>query len=141
MLYDLHGAWDVTNEHTDPYFNAHTNMTEINGALDLLGRNDISPEKVVYGMAFYGRSFTLDNPSCSSPGCSIASGGNAGRCSNTVGVLLNPEIEEIIGKNKLKPKLYVSEYIREGNGMLTMFFIGERSCQSRNLGNTVRFLR
>lgn len=141
MLYDLHRAWDVTNEHTDPYLNAHTNMTEINGALDLLGRNDISPEKVVYGMAFYGRSFTLDNPSCSSPGCSIASGGNAGRCSNTVGVLLNPEIEEIIGKNKLKPKLYVSEYIREGNGMLTMFFIGERSCQSCNLGNTVRFLR
>jgi len=110
MLYDLHGAWDLTNEWTGPFINAHTNMTEINGALDLLWRNNISPEKVVYGIAFYGRSFTLNNPSCSSPGCAFASGGNAGRCSGTVGVLLNPEIHDIISKNNLKPKLYVSAH-------------------------------
>jgi chitinase len=108
MLYDLHGAWDLTGKWTGPYVNSHTNMTEINQALDLLWRNDIDPDKVVYGMAFYGRSFTLNNPSCSSPGCTIASGGDAGQCSGTVGVLLNPEIQNIISKNNLKPKLYVS---------------------------------
>lgn len=110
MLYDLHGAWDLTGKWTGPYINSHTNMTEINQALDLLWRNDIDPDKVVYGMAFYGRSFTLTNPSCSSPGCTFASGGNAGECSGTVGVLLNPEIKDIISKNSLKPKLYVSCY-------------------------------
>ena len=108
MLYDLHGAWDLTGKWTGPYINSHTNMTEINNALDLLWRNDIKPEKVVYGMAFYGRSFTLSNPSCSGPGCSFVSGGNAGECSKTVGVLLNPEIKKIISDNNLKPKLYVS---------------------------------
>jgi chitinase len=111
MLYDLHGAWDIGNKHTGPFVNAHTNMTEINGALDLLWRNDINPNKVVYGMGFYGRSFTLTDPSCSSPGCTVASGGNAGKCSNTVGVLLNPEIQDIIKKNNLKPKLHVSSQL------------------------------
>jgi chitinase len=111
MLYDLHGAWDLTGKFTGPFINSHTNMTEINEALDLLWRNDIDPDKVVYGMAFYGRSFTLANPTCSSPKCTFASGGNAGECSGTVGVLLNPEIKEIISKNSLKPKLYVSCYL------------------------------
>ncbi|KAF2855740.1 glycoside hydrolase family 18 protein, partial [Plenodomus tracheiphilus IPT5] len=115
MLYDLHGAWDLTNKWTGPFINAHTNLTEINGALDLLWRNDISPEKVVYGMAFYGRSFTLNSPSCSQPKCTFASGGNAGECSNTVGVLLNPEIQDIISKNNLKPKLYEKEAVKTIN--------------------------
>lgn len=108
MLYDLHGAWDLTNQWTGPFVNSHTNLTEINNALDLLWRNKINADKVVYGMAFYGRSFTLTNPACSEPGCTFASGGNAGECSSTVGVLLNPEIEKIITENNLTPKLHVS---------------------------------
>jgi chitinase len=107
MLYDLHGAWDLTGKWTGPYLNSHTNLTDINNALDLLWRNKIKSEKVVYGMAFYGRSFTLSNPSCSEPGCTFDSGGNAGKCSNTAGILLNPEIQPIFNDNKLTPKLYV----------------------------------
>lgn len=65
----------------------HTNLTEIKTALDLLWRNDIDPSKVVLGMGFYGRSFTLDDTQCTTPGCAWAGAGNAGECTATEGIL------------------------------------------------------
>jgi chitinase len=56
MSYDLHGVWDQTNRYIGPIVNAHTNLTEIDQALQLLWRNDIDPGKVVLGMGYYGRS-------------------------------------------------------------------------------------
>lgn len=112
MSYDLHGSWDATNKFTGPFINSHTNLTEIQDSVDLLWRNDIDPDKVVFGVAFYGRSFTLTNPSCSTPGCTFASGGNPGKCSNTAGVLLNTEIERIVSDNKLTPKLLSKEGVK-----------------------------
>ncbi|EEU35524.1 uncharacterized protein NECHADRAFT_106591 [Fusarium vanettenii 77-13-4] len=106
MSYDIHGSWDIDNEHTGPWVNSHTNLTEIQDALDLLWRNDIKPEKVVMGMSFYSRSFTLSDPKCTKPGCRVASGGNPGKCSGTTGVLLHPEIQDIIKENKLSPTLH-----------------------------------
>ncbi|KAH8707643.1 glycoside hydrolase superfamily [Phaeosphaeriaceae sp. PMI808] len=88
---------------TSYWYLQHFNITHLEKH-----RNDINPNKVVYGIGFYGRSFTLTNPSYSSPGCTVASRGNTGKCSNTIGVLLNPEIQDIIKKNNLKPKLHVS---------------------------------
>ena len=112
MLYDLHGAWDLLGKWTGPYINSHTNLTEIQDSLDLIWRNKIKPDKVTFGMAFYGRSFTLTNPLCSEPQCTFASGGNPGECSGTTGVLLNPEIQNIIKANNLTPKLYKKEAIK-----------------------------
>jgi len=96
MTYDLHGTWDGTNPYLGPYINAHTNLTEIDLALQLLWRNNINPKKVVMGVGFYGRSFTLSNPSCKSAGCGFTAGGNPGRCSASAGTLMFNEIQEII---------------------------------------------
>ena len=56
MTYDLHGTWDSTDKYIGSIINAHTNLTEIDLALDLLWRNDIDPDQVVLGLGFYGRS-------------------------------------------------------------------------------------
>lgn len=109
MTYDIHGSWDIDNvKWTGPYLNSHTNLTEIQEALDLLWRNKVNPDKVVLGTAFYSRSFTLTNPGCSEPGvgCGVSSGGNRGKCSGTTGVLLNPEIQDIIKEKGLMVKTY-----------------------------------
>ncbi|KAJ0329387.1 hypothetical protein COL5a_003943 [Colletotrichum fioriniae] len=98
MSYDLHGTWDGTNPYLGPYVNSHTNLTEIDRALELLWRNDVDPKKVVMGMGFYGRSFTLSNPSCKSAGCGFSAGGTPGRCSASAGTLMFSEIQEIIDK-------------------------------------------
>lgn len=58
------------------------------------------------GLGFYGRSFTATSRSCLEPGCTFESGGEKGRCSGSIGTLLNSEIDEIVQKRGLTPKLY-----------------------------------
>lgn len=52
-------------------------------------------------MGFYGRSFTLSDPSCSTHGCPFSGGGNPGQCTQTSGVFFEPEIQDIISQNGL----------------------------------------
>jgi chitinase len=54
-------------------------------------------------MGWYGRSFTLSDPACSTPGCTFSAGGNAGPCTGTAGVLSNAEITSVIAANSLTP--------------------------------------
>ncbi|ENH73456.1 Chitotriosidase-1 [Fusarium oxysporum f. sp. cubense race 1] len=112
MSYDLHGAWDQKANWTEPYLNAHTNLTEIDLALDLLWRNDIDPDNVVMGMGFYGRAFTVERLSCSEPGCLFKDAGRPGECSAEAGILLNSEIDDITKQRGLKPKLYKEEAVK-----------------------------
>lgn len=68
MSYDLHGIRD-TNDPIGSHVLAHTNLTEIKGALDLFWRNGVKADQINLGVRFYGRSFQLADPSCSRPGC------------------------------------------------------------------------
>lgn len=56
MTYDLHGLWDRDVKSIGPIVQAHTNLTEIQMALNLLWRNNIDPANVNMGLGFYGRS-------------------------------------------------------------------------------------
>lgn len=112
MSYDLHGAWDQHVNWTEPYLNAHTNLTEIDLALDLLWRNDINPSKVVMGLAFYGRAFNAESARCKEPGCLFDGPANAGSCSREKGILLNSEIQNEIDKNKRRPKFYKKDAVQ-----------------------------
>lgn len=106
MSYDMHSKWNLGDKWTGEYLNAHTNLTEIHQALELLWRNKIDSSKVVLGLAFYARAYALLDPSCVEPGCLFASGANRGPCSRQVGILLNNEIDDIVAKNNLTPTLY-----------------------------------
>ncbi|GLA39981.1 hypothetical protein AnigIFM63309_007585 [Aspergillus niger] len=102
MSYDIHGTWDGKSKWTSSDVNSHTNLTEISAGLDLLWRNGVDPSKVLLGLGFYGRSFTLANPSCDTPGCPFntannsTGGGVAGECTQTSGILSDYEINRII---------------------------------------------
>lgn len=93
MTYDLHGTWDSTDPYIGAVVNAHTNLTEITQTMDLLWRNSISPGKVVMGMGFYGRSFTLADPNCKHAGCPFSAGGKPGPCTASAGTLSYAEIK------------------------------------------------
>lgn len=102
MIYDIHREWDLGNKWLDPVLDSYINLTEIENALDLLWQNDIEPDKVVLGLAFYGHIFAVADTSCTEPGYLFVSGDNPGKCSHEVGILLNSEIMDIMDEQNLK---------------------------------------
>ncbi|DAA74181.1 TPA_exp: putative Class V chitinase [Trichophyton benhamiae CBS 112371] len=98
MTYDIHGTWDAGVKSIGSHAYAHTNLTEINMALELLWRNNINPARVVMGLGFYGRSFTMKDPNCLDPGCEFKSGAHGGECTGTPGVLSAGEIKKVISQ-------------------------------------------
>lgn len=109
MSYDLHGMWDENSNYTGPYLEGHTDITQIEQGLDLLWRNDIDSSKVVFGFAFYGRSFTMKDPSCYQPNgkCEFSDGGKPGSCTHTAGILSYAEISS--RNNSLDVHTYYDE--------------------------------
>ncbi|KAB5547199.1 glycoside hydrolase superfamily [Coniochaeta sp. 2T2.1] len=96
MTYDVYGTWDSTIGEIGPYVYAHTNMTVIDKGLQLLWHNNIDPAKVNFGFGFYGRSYTLSNPSCKATGCEFSKGGNPGKCTGTEGILSYAEVVSVL---------------------------------------------
>ncbi|OHW96267.1 glycoside hydrolase family 18 protein [Colletotrichum incanum] len=105
MTYDIHGTWDSTVRSTGPYAFAHTNLTEIDLGLELLWRNNINPERVNMGLGFYGRSFTMKDPSCMAAGCEFTEGARGGECTGTPGVLSAAEIVKILERDDARMTL------------------------------------
>ncbi|KAF5980123.1 glycoside hydrolase family 18 protein [Fusarium bulbicola] len=102
MSYDFHGIWDRDNPIGNQIL-GHTNITEIDLALDLFWRNDIPPSDIVLGIGLYGRSFKLENPACWKPGCRFSDPGDKGKCTDTAGFLSYREIMDLIRDSKAKP--------------------------------------
>ncbi|KAH8900846.1 hypothetical protein GQ53DRAFT_584267, partial [Thozetella sp. PMI_491] len=112
MSYDIHGTWDGQSAYTAAIVQPHTNLTEIAQGLELLWRNNISPAKVVLGLAFYGRSFTLADPTCNTVDCPFTSGGDPGPCTGTAGILSDVEIANIIAEYGLTPTLDIEAGVK-----------------------------
>lgn len=94
MAYDIHGVWDSSNP-VGNHVLAHTNLTDIDLALDLFWRVDVDPSSIVLGLGFYGRTFKLNDASCWKPGCDFSSAGSKGPCTATEGILSYKEISQI----------------------------------------------
>ncbi|ROV99663.1 hypothetical protein VSDG_03081 [Cytospora chrysosperma] len=99
MSYDLHGIWDKQNEIGNQIL-AHTNLTEVDLALELFWRNSIDPAMINLGIAFYGRSYTLTDAMCSEPGCKFSDPGAKGKCTQTAGYLSYREIMDKINEEE-----------------------------------------
>jgi chitinase len=91
MSYDLHGIWDSNNP-IGSIVQAHTNLTEIKLAAELFWRAKVPPSKLALGFGFYGRAFTLADPSCTTPGCPFKGGAKPGACTDTSGCTLLPSL-------------------------------------------------
>jgi len=55
-------------------------MTEIKDALQLLWRNKVPADKVNLGLGFYGRTYTLADKNCDTPGCKFSGPGKGASC-------------------------------------------------------------
>jgi GH18 family chitinase len=106
MTYDLHGQWDWNNAWANPgcpngnCLRSHINSTETQLALAMITKAGVNSGKVVVGVASYGRSFQMTDPTCTGPHCTFTgplSGATPGECTNTAGYISNAELNDIAG--------------------------------------------
>ncbi|EEP79268.1 conserved hypothetical protein [Uncinocarpus reesii 1704] len=107
MTYDLHGQWDVDNKWAIPgcetgnCLRSHINKTETHDAMAMVTKAGVEARQLVIGVTSYGRSFRMNDPSCSGPFCTFAGDKNHsmayfGPCTETRGYIANAELNDII---------------------------------------------
>ncbi|KAJ7161200.1 glycoside hydrolase family 18 protein [Mycena filopes] len=104
MTYDLHGQWDYNNAFANPgcptgnCLRSHVNLTETEFALAMITKAGVPASKVAVGIAGYGRSFGMVDPSCTGPAC-LFTGPNStaeeGPCTGTAGYISQAELNAI----------------------------------------------
>ncbi|RSL39730.1 hypothetical protein CEP54_016268 [Fusarium duplospermum] len=107
LAFDLHGAFRTPDSWINNHLNAHTNLTEIADAVDLIWRSGVPSAKVVMGLAFYSRTFTASSNKCVSKGCPFDSAGEPQgmRCSEEIGLVSNADIDRMLSPYAPKPRL------------------------------------
>ncbi|KAL7943679.1 hypothetical protein V8C42DRAFT_328167 [Trichoderma barbatum] len=111
MTYDLHGQWDFNNTFANPgcpngnCLRSHVNLTETMYSLAMITKAGVPANKITVGIASYGRSFGMQNPSCTGPLC-LFTGPNStatpGRCTATKGYISQAELDEISSGSSVK---------------------------------------
>ncbi|THC89832.1 hypothetical protein EYZ11_010716 [Aspergillus tanneri] len=111
MTYDLHGQWDWDNSFVNPgcengnCLRSHVNLTETEYALAMITKAGVPANKVVVGIASYGRSFGMEDPSCTGPSC-LFTGPNStatpGDCTNTAGYISQAELSQLTSGSNLR---------------------------------------
>ncbi|EEA25067.1 conserved hypothetical protein [Talaromyces marneffei ATCC 18224] len=104
MTYNLHGQWDWNKTFVNPgctngnCLRSHVNLTETEYALSMITKAGVPASKVVVGIASYGRSFGMEDPSCTGPEC-LFTGPNStateGDCTGTAGYISQAELSQL----------------------------------------------
>jgi chitinase len=100
MTYDIHGAWD-----SPKVVGANADMPFIFNAVKYFLDAGVSPNKLVLGLAAYGRSYTMNDSSCTAVGCSF-SGGATGGCGGETGFMPYFTIASYVGSGKYSSKTF-----------------------------------
>ncbi|KAK6542096.1 hypothetical protein TWF694_007865 [Orbilia ellipsospora] len=133
MSYDLHGAWDGKNPTLGPKIRAQTDVREIYNDTKPLWFAGLNPAKINFGLAYYGRGYTVANTGCNTLGCTFSGPSKAASCTNFEGVMSNKglynyqspnlilievltiklEIQSIISSKGVQPNLLSGPMIKE----------------------------
>ncbi|KAL0810926.1 hypothetical protein ABMA28_010224 [Loxostege sticticalis] len=92
MTYDMYGAWDPVTGHNAPLHRSEgdsvaneASLFTVENAVKYWLRAGCPPEKLVLGVPFYGRTFTLANANVNTPRSPAAGAGIAGPYTATSG--------------------------------------------------------
>jgi GH18 family chitinase len=107
MTYDYHGVWDDVTGLNSPLYaressessarnsrNSGDNWKNANYSINYWISNGCPPEKINFGLAAYGRSFTLKNSTINKVGAPAIKGGQAGSFTKEEGIYSYFEICE-----------------------------------------------
>ncbi|KAI8910043.1 hypothetical protein DFJ77DRAFT_521713 [Powellomyces hirtus] len=105
MTYDMNGPWNAGPAGKwDPsvYYKTapHTGLKDVKDTTMLLVRAGVPLNKVNFGIAYYGRTYKLQNAACTAYGCPMTGGGSKGPCTQTSGFWSYAEIERVIATGR-----------------------------------------
>lgn len=105
MAYDLHGSWDADVKTLGSIVRGQSDVHEIFNDTLPLWFDALTPDKINFGMALYGRGYTLADAKCATIGCPFTGPSLPGPCTNFEGVLSLIEIQSYIKTKGLVPIL------------------------------------
>lgn len=105
MSYDLHGSWDADVDTLGSLVRGQTDIREIGNDTAPLWFDGLDPKKINFGTAYYGRGYTLADPSCSDLLCPFSGPSRPAPCTNFPGVMSLREIQQKINSDGLTPRL------------------------------------
>lgn len=82
MAYDLHGSWDADVLALGKLVRGQADVREISTDTTPLWFDGLNPSKINFGLAMYGRGYTLADPSCSDLLCPFSGPSKPGSCTN-----------------------------------------------------------
>lgn len=94
MAYDLHGSWDSDVKTLDPIIRGQADIREIMNNTIPLAYAGVDFNKIVFGVAWYGRGYTVTDSSCNTLGCPFSGPSNPAKCTNSAGVMSLLEVQE-----------------------------------------------
>jgi chitinase len=103
MAYDLHGSWDADVKTLGKLVRGQADIREIANNTIPLWFDGLDPAKINFGLAMYGRGYTLSNPSCNQLLCPFEGPSNPAPCTDFGGVMSLYEIQQLIKRRGLVP--------------------------------------
>ncbi|KAF2492808.1 glycoside hydrolase [Lophium mytilinum] len=113
MGYDLHGAWDAAANTIGATVRPQSDIRDIDNDLVPLWFDDLDPHKVNFGLAYYGRGYTVSDKKCMYMGCAFTGPSKAGSCTQTEGFLSDQEIRNIIESKGLYPEMIPNTTVKQ----------------------------
>ncbi|KAI0201413.1 glycoside hydrolase superfamily [Astrocystis sublimbata] len=113
MAYDLHGSWDTDVLALGALVRGQADIREIYNDTLPLWYDDLDPAKINFGLAWYGRGYTLADPSCNQLLCPFKAPSKPGKCTGSPGVLSLREIQQLIAEKGLQPRLNTESMMKE----------------------------
>lgn len=100
---DLHGFWDEDVKTLGKQVRGQADIQDISNNAVPLWFDGLDPKKINFGLAMYGRGYTLADKSCNSLLCSFTGPSKKGECTDSDGVMSLGEIQDLIKSKSLKP--------------------------------------
>ncbi|KAF8074509.1 hypothetical protein FPV67DRAFT_584750 [Lyophyllum atratum] len=105
MSYDYHGPWDTTVPGANSTAQPQSSLLDMQDSVKLYVKAGVDMNKVNLGLAWYGRTFELEQSSCEGYNCDMKGGGTKGVCTGESGVLANFEINQVLIDADVRPRL------------------------------------
>lgn len=74
---------------------------------------ELNPSKINFGLALYGRGYTLKDKTCNKMLCAFSGPSNPGVCTNNDGVMSLVEIQQLIKQKGLTPRYNADAMMKE----------------------------